>query len=287
MRLASFRTAGRSSYGIVKDEGVIDLAERTGIATLRGFLESGPPARAESYASAEPEVALEAIDFLPVVPDPRHIICVGINYASHIAEVVQAGIKRATPDKPSIFLRCIDSLTAHRQPLLMPRVSTSLDYEAELAVIIGRPGRYIAERDALAHVAGYACFNDGSLRDWQFHTNNITPGKNFPSTGALGPWLVTSDEIPDPQHLAIRTRLNGRTMQDGNTADMIFTVARIIAYISSFIPLVAGDVIATGTPDGVGFSRKPPVFLAQGDVCEVEIESIGRLVNEVRGEPIT
>jgi 2-keto-4-pentenoate hydratase/2-oxohepta-3-ene-1,7-dioic acid hydratase in catechol pathway len=278
MRLASYRIAGRSSYGIVNDEGVVDLAARTGIATLRGFLESGPPTRAERYANIAVDIALEAIAFLPVVPDPPHIVCVGINYASHIAEVVDAGIKRATPDKPSVFLRCVDSLVAHRQPLLMPRVSSSLDYEGELAVIVGTPGRYIAEQDALAHVAGYACFNDGSLRDWQFHTNNITPGKNFPSTGALGPWLVTSDEIPDPQRLAIRTRVNGKTMQDGNTADMIFGVARIIAYVSSFIPLAAGDVLATGTPDGVGFSRKPPVFLAEGDICDIEMSADGRAV---------
>jgi 2-keto-4-pentenoate hydratase/2-oxohepta-3-ene-1,7-dioic acid hydratase in catechol pathway len=278
MRLASYRIAGRSSYGIVNDEGVVDLAARTGIATLRGFLESGPPTRAERYANIAVDIALEAIAFLPVVPDPPHIVCVGINYASHIAEVVDAGIKRATPGKPSVFLRCVDSLVAHRQPLLMPRVSSSLDYEGELAVIVGTPGRYIAEQDALAHVAGYACFNDGSLRDWQFHTNNITPGKNFPSTGALGPWLVTSDEIPDPQRLAIRTRVNGKTMQDGNTADMIFGVARIIAYVSSFIPLAAGDVLATGTPDGVGFSRKPPVFLAEGDICDIEMSADGRAV---------
>ena len=284
MRLVSYRIADRSSFGVVNDQGVVDLAARTGVSTLRGFLESGPPARADRYANAAVDVALEAIDFLPVVPEPRHIVCVGINYASHIAEVVGAGIKRATPDKPSVFLRCVDSLVAHRQPLLMPRVSSSLDYEAELAVVIGTPGRYIAEQDALSHVAGYTCFNDGSLRDWQFHTNNITPGKNFPSTGALGPWLVTLDEVPDPQRLAIRTRVNGKTMQDGNTADMIFGVARIIAYVSSFMPLAAGDVIATGTPAGVGFSRTPPVFLAEGDVCEIEIESIGRLVNEVSRE---
>ena len=284
MKLASYRIAGRPSFGIVNADGVVDLGARTGVSTLRGFLESGPASRAERYEGDAVDSPLEAIEFLPVVPDPRHIVCVGINYASHIAEVVGAGIKRATPDKPSVFLRCVDSLVAHRQPLVMPRVSTSLDYEAELAVVIGVPGRYIAEQDALSHVAGYACFNDGSVRDWQFHTNNITPGKNFPSTGALGPWLVTADEVPDPQRLAIGTRVNDKVMQDGNTADMIFGVARIIAYVSSFMPLAAGDVIATGTPDGVGFSRKPPVFLAEGDVCEVEIESIGRLVNDVSRE---
>jgi 2-keto-4-pentenoate hydratase/2-oxohepta-3-ene-1,7-dioic acid hydratase in catechol pathway len=285
VKLASYRVDGRSSYGIVVDDGVVDLADRTAIATLRGFLEAGPAMRAQAHANARPDFALESVEFLPVVPSPRHIVCVGINYASHIAEVAQAGIKRTQPDKPSVFLRCVESLAAHGQPLLMPSVSSDLDYEAELAVIIGTPGRYIAEENALGHVAGYACFNDGSVRDWQFHTNNITPGKNFPSTGALGPWLVTSDDIPDPQRLAIRTRVNGNIMQDGNTADMIFGVARIIAYVSSFIPLAAGDVLATGTPEGVGFSRKPPVFLAEGDVCEIEIESVGRLVNEVRREP--
>ena len=285
MKLASYRHAGRSTYGIVAADGVIDLSTRTGIPTLRAFLEAGPPARAGRYASESPDVALSSIELLPVVPDPAHIVCVGINYASHIAEVVQAGIKRATPDKPSIFLRCTDTLVAHGRPLLMPRVSSDLDYEAELAVVIGAPGRYIPEQQALAHVAGYTCFNDGSVRDWQFHTNNITPGKNFPCTGALGPWLVTADEIHDPQRLRIRTRVNERTLQDGNTADMIFGVARIIAYVSSFIRLVPGDILATGTPDGVGFSRKPPIFLREGDVCEIDIESVGRLVNEVRREP--
>lgn len=285
MRLASYRIGDRASYGIVGNDGVIDLAKATGIPTLRDFLAAGPRAGAR-HASAAADFALEGLELLPVVPDPRHIVCVGINYARHVAEVAQAGIKRTIPDKPSVFLRCVDSLAAHRQPLLMPRVSSHLDYEAELAVVIGTPGRYIEERDALAHVAGYTCFNDGSVRDWQFHTNNITPGKNFPSTGALGPWLVTADAIPDPQRLAIRTRVNGATMQDGNTADMIFGVARIIAYVSSFIPLAPGDVIATGTPDGVGFSRKPPVFLAEGDVCEIEIESVGHLVNEVRREQV-
>ena len=284
MKLASYRIAGRPSYGIVAADGVIDLAPRTGIATLRGFLAEGSAARAERYAGAPPDAALDGIEFLPVIPDPAHIVCVVINYASHIAEVAQAGIKRATPERPSVFLRCTDTLVAHGQPLLMPRVSQSLDYEAELAVIIGTPGRYVAEHEALAHVAGYTCFNDGSVRDWQFHTNNITPGKNFPSPGALGPWLVTADEIRDPQRLAIGTRVNDRTMQDGNTADMIFSVARIIAYVSSFIPLVPGDVLATGTPDGVGFSRKPPIFLAEGDRCVIEIESIGRLTNPVRRE---
>jgi 2-keto-4-pentenoate hydratase/2-oxohepta-3-ene-1,7-dioic acid hydratase in catechol pathway len=284
MKLVSYRHCDRATFGLVSGDGVIDLARRTGAPTLRAFLEGGPAARAQRYASDAPDVPLDSIEFLPVIPDPRHIVCVGINYASHIAEVAQAGIKRTTPEKPSIFLRCTDTLVAHGQPLVMPRVSTSLDYEAELAVIIGAPGRYVAELDALAHVAGYACFNDGSVRDWQFHTNNITPGKNFPSTGALGPWLVTTDEIPDPQRLAIGTRVNGRVLQDGRTSDMIFSVARIIAYVSSFIPLAPGDVLATGTPDGVGFSRKPPIFLAEDDECVIEIEAVGRLVNPVRRE---
>jgi 2-keto-4-pentenoate hydratase/2-oxohepta-3-ene-1,7-dioic acid hydratase in catechol pathway len=286
MKIASFAVGARATYGLVTPDGIVDLAPRTGLATLRALLDAGGLAQAQTHASAPPDFALDAVDFLPVIPAPEHVVCVGINYASHIAEVASAGIRRATPDKPSIFLRCADSLVAHRQPLVLPRVSACLDYEAELAVVIGKPGRYIAQPDALDHVAGYTCFNDGSVRDWQFHTNNITPGKNFPSTGALGPWLVTCDEIEDPQRLRIRTLLNDRTMQDGNTSDMIFSVRDIIAYVSSFIRLVPGDIIATGTPDGVGFSRKPAVYMADDDVCTVDIESIGRLVNPVRREAV-
>jgi 2-keto-4-pentenoate hydratase/2-oxohepta-3-ene-1,7-dioic acid hydratase in catechol pathway len=180
-----------------------------------------------------------------------------------------------------VFVRFADTLVAHGAPLLRPGVSDQLDYEAELAVIIGKAGRHIPEGEALAHVAGYSCFNDASVREWQFHTTQITPGKNFAGTGGFGPFLVTADDIPDPHALKIRLLLNGAAMQSGNTSDLIFNIPKIIAYLSTFLALRPGDVIATGTPVGVGFSRKPPVFMRAGDVCEVAVEGVGVLCNPV------
>jgi len=284
MRLASFVTGGRATFGIVRNDGVTDLAQRTGCQTLAELLAAGGLKQAQRWQAATPDVGIDDVRFLPTIPNPCHIVCVGTNYASHIAEVAGAGIRRDTPSRPSVFLRAAGSLAGHRQPLVCPRVSECLDYEGELAVVIGSAGRYVAEQDALSLVAGYTCFNDASVRDWQFHTNNITPGKNFPHTGGLGPSVVTADEVAEPQHLRIRTRLNGEIVQDGSTADMIFNIAQIISYVSCFIPLVPGDVIATGTPHGVGFSRKPPLYMAPGDVCEVEIESVGFLRNPVISE---
>ena len=229
---------------------------------------------------------LADITLLPVIPDPVHFYCVGTNYADHLKEVQDAGVARPTPKAPALFTRFPETLAAKRQPILIPRVSDSLDYEGELAVVIGKAGRYIAEGEALGHVAGYACFNDASVRDWQFHTSQVTSGKNFFQTGGFGPWMVTVDEVPDPQVLTITTRVNGRTLQHGSTRDMIFSGAQIIAYASALIPLVPGDVIATGTPSGVGFSRKPPLFLLDGDVCEVTVEGVGTLTNPVSKERI-
>lgn len=286
MKILSFVHNGMPGVGILNGNGVVDLRRRANVSSLRALLESGGLASVESHATDEPDFSLQDVRFLQVVTDPRHVICVGINYSKHIDEAVDAGIDRKKPDMPSIFLRVAESLVAHGEPLLLPAVSRCLDYEGELAVIIGKGGRYIAAKDAQAHVAGYACFNDGSIRDWQFHTNNITPGKNFPGTGALGPWLVSADEIPDPHRLRIRTRVDNEIMQDGNTTDMIFKVPEIIAYISSFIPLAPGDVITTGTPEGVGFSRKPPRYLEAGETCEIEIEGIGTLVNPVATETV-
>jgi len=284
MKYVSFVANGLPSFGLVGDGGIVDLQARTKQPTLRAWLAAGGLADVRDHASAAIDFRWDDVRLLPVIPDPEHIACVGTNYRSHIAEVAEAGVQRTVPTKPSIFLRAAQTLAAHGQPLLLPHVSTCLDYEGELAVIIGTPGRYIAERDALSHVAGYACFNDASVRDWQFHTNNITPGKNFPQTGALGPWMTSAGEIPDPHHLAIVTRLNGQTVQEGNTTDMIFTVPAIIAYVSSFLALRPGDIIATGTPAGVGFSRNPPIFLAPGDVCEVAIDTMGTLVNPIETE---
>lgn len=281
VRLASYRVGEVESFGLVRDGRIVDLAGRTGCGSIAELLSRGNTATLERWTHDAPDHSLDDVTFLPVIPRPRHVICVGTNYASHVAEVAKAGVARTIPKHPSVFLRTVDSLTGHGQPIIRPRVSEALDFEGELAVIIGCPGRYVAEADALTVVAGYACFNDASVRDWQFHTNNITPGKNFPATGPLGPSLVTRDEVPDPQRLEIRTRLNGQTVQAGNTADMIFSVAQIISYASNFIALTPGDVIATGTPDGVGFSRQPPLFMRPGDVCEIEIEKVGFLRNPV------
>jgi 2-keto-4-pentenoate hydratase/2-oxohepta-3-ene-1,7-dioic acid hydratase in catechol pathway len=198
-----------------------------------------------------------------------------------LREVQQAGVARPKPQQPSLFIRYPETFVAHGQPLLMPKVSSDFDYEAELAVIIGKGGRYIDKAQALDHVAGYSCFNDGSIRDWQFHSSQVTSGKNFVGTGGFGPYLVTPDEVGDVGTLAIGLTVNGRALQSGNTADMLFSVADIVAYASAFLPLQPGDVIATGTPAGVGFSRKPPIFLKEGDVCEVHIDRVGILRNTV------
>lgn len=211
------------------------------------------------------------------IPHPGKIVCLGLNYVDHAKE---GG--NPIPDYPAIFLRATSSLIAHGQPLQRPACSDKFDYEAELAVVIGKPARHVSEADALSHVFGYACFNDGSVRDYQRKSTQWTIGKNFDGTGAFGPCVVTSDELPAGAHgLRIACRYNGETMQDGNTGDMIFPIARTIAILSEAMTLETGDVIITGTPAGVGYARKPPVFLRAGDVSEVEIEGIGTLRNPV------
>jgi len=223
---------------------------------------------------------LKAAEFLPVIPNPGKIFCIGINYADH-----QKEMGRGASDHPTLFLRFTDTLVAHEKAAWVPRISAMVDYECELAVVIGKAGRYIDQAHALDHVAGYTCFNDISIRDWQRHTTQFTPGKNFPRTGPLGPWMVTKDEIPDPHNLAIRTRLNGQVMQEASTSQLIFRIPELIEYISSFTEVAPGDLIATGTPSGVGFARKPPVFMKAGDVVEVEIEGIGVLKTRLEAEP--
>jgi len=285
MRLMSFIHARRPSFGAAIGEGVVDLGRRLGgrAASLKSFLAAGPELMAEARRLARPETvdyAQADVTFLPVIPDPGKIVCVGLNYRDHVAEATG----RDVTEKPVIFARFAESQTGHRQPLVRPSVSDKLDFEGELAVVIGKPGRRIAEVDALGHVAGYACYNEGSVRDWQRHTHQYTPGKNFASTGGFGPWMVTSDEIPDPARLTLETRLNGQVMQHSGTDLMIFPVPVVIAYVSTFTPLAPGDVIVTGTPGGVGSRRTPPVWLKAGDVVEVEISGIGTLVNPVADE---
>lgn len=285
MRLISFEDAGRAGLGIRLGQEVVDLARLDDDmpAGMPALLAKGPDflARlADRAANAEGRRPLQGLTLLPPVPRPGKLICIGLNYALHAKE---GG--NPIPDYPALFLRGPTSLTAHNQPMVRPRASTKLDYEAELAFVIGRRARHVSEAEALRYVAGYACFNEGSVRDYQRKSSQWTVGKNFDRTGAFGPELVTADEVPPGAHgLRIMTRLNGETMQDSTTADMIFGVARLVAILSEAMTLEPGDVVATGTPSGVGYARTPPRFLAPGDIVEVEIEGIGVLRNTVEDE---
>ena len=280
MKLASFTASGRASYGIVVGDGIVDLGAPLGARYpgLRAALAGNALGEIARAADAKPDLALADVHLLPPIPAPDKIVCIGLNYRAHAAE---AGLK--VPDHPSLFLRLVNTLVPHGGALVRPSLSSDMDYEGELAVVIGRGGRHIAASQALDHVAGYACFNDGSLRDYQ-RQHSVAVGKNFLATGGFGPWLVTSDEIPDPSQLTLTTRLNGAEVQRGETADMIFSVPQIISYVSDFTPLEPGDVISTGTPPGVGMARKPPLWLKPGDVVEVEISRIGVLRNSVVAE---
>ncbi len=277
MRLASFVARARATWGIVEGDEVIDLGAHW--PDLRTALAEAGRDAIEAAGDGAPRLALADVMLAPVVPNAGKILCVGHNYESHRVET-----GRDRTEHPSIFTRFADSQVAHGQPIRRPKVSTMLDYEGELAVVIGKPGRAIAEADALAHVAGYACYNDASVRDWQWHTKQFTPGKTFPGTGGFGPWLVTADEIADPAALSITTRLNGQVMQSQPTAEMIFPIPVIIAYISAFTPLAPGDVIVTGTPGGVGARRQPPVWMKAGDTVEVDIPGVGLLINPIEDE---
>ncbi|MES2384315.1 MAG: fumarylacetoacetate hydrolase family protein [Pseudomonadota bacterium] len=282
MKLLSYSLRGVPSWGALVNGRVVDLqaASHGRAPTLRSALAQLSLDAIEALASAHPAtIELSDIAWLPVIPDAAKIFCIGLNYDEHRIEA-----NRDKTAQPTIFLRLAASQVGHDEPLLLPPESERFDYEGEIAVIIGRGGRRIAEADAWEHVAGYAPYNDGSIRDWQSHTSQWTPGKNFPATGSFGPCMVTRGEIADGQELTLTTRLNGVVMQQASTAQLIFSIPRLINYLSTFIPLEAGDVIVTGTPGGVGFKRSPPVFMRAGDRVEVEVSSIGTLVNMVAAE---
>ena len=280
MKYASFlRPTGVPSFGRVEGDYLSDLGGEGGVTAPPDLKTALATAHSLADIPSGTPYALASVVLLPVIPNPAKILCVGHNYESHVKET-----GRAKADHPSIFTRFADTLIAHGQPIVRPRVSAHLDFEGELAIVIGRGGRAIRAGDALEHVAGYACFNDASLRDWQWHTSQFTPGKNFPATGGLGPWLVTADEAGDLATTHVITRLNGQVVQDQPIGDMIFSIPRIITYISSFTTLSPGDVIATGTPGGVGARRTPPLWMKAGDRIEVEIGAIGRLANRIIDE---
>ena len=270
MKLLSFTADGKEWFGAVSGDGVVTLNDRVGQSDLRAALAAGAMPAMQATAEARPDRRLADIKFLPVIPQPHKILCAGVNYRAHAAEV-----GRALPKQPSMFIRFADTLVGHDGAMIRPKVSDNFDFEGELAIIIGKGGRHIAAERALDHVAGYTCFVDGSVRDYQAFS--VTSGKNFPGTGPLGPWLVTTDEIPDPSRLTLTTRLNGTQVQHATTDQLIYSIPQIIAFCSDFTALQPGDVIATGTPEGVGHSRKPPLWMKPGDVLEVEIFGIGTL----------
>ena len=280
MSFVSFESSGHATYGVWE-------SEQTWLQVPANFQAQYPDLKSAIAANKLGElsavtrqggrkVLASESRLLPVTPNPGKILCVGLNYKSHVAET-----KRADSEHPSIFIRFVDSLSAHNAPLPRPATTTRFDFEGELAIIIGKGGRNIKQADAFDHIAGYACFNDGTARDWQRHTHQWIPGKNFPLTGPLGPFMATTQEIPDVNRLTLETRLNGEVMQHASLADLIFTLPVIIEYVSGFTPLSAGDVIATGTPGGVGDRREPPVYMKAGDVIEIEITGLGTLRNRV------
>jgi 2-keto-4-pentenoate hydratase/2-oxohepta-3-ene-1,7-dioic acid hydratase in catechol pathway len=282
MRLASYSIRSTASYGVVTDAGLVDLKTRLGetFPTIKALLAGAGIQQARRIAEkASADYRMEEVEFLPVIPDADKIYCIGLNYHSHRQET-----GRQETSFPTIFTRYANTQVGHLRPLIKPRVSENFDFEAELAVIIGKAGRYVPKDRALEYVAGYACYHDASVRDWQRHTSQWTPGKNFPGTGGLGPWMVTPDEIPDPSELTVVMRLNGQEMQHATTDLMIFSVPTLINYLTTFSQLVPGDVIATGTPGGVGFARNPPLYMKPGDIAEVEITRIGVLRNPVVAE---
>lgn len=280
MRFVSFRASGRARYGLVVGNGIVDLTTRRNEPDLKSLIAAGSLAdAANAYAGNKPDFALDAIEFDPLIPNPSKIICIGLNYHEHRNETKMTG-----DAYPATFLRFADTQLGHLQKVIRPKSSEQLDYEAELALIIGKGGRHIKERDAMAHVAGFSCYNDVSVRDYQRHASQWTPGKNFPATGPFGPWLVTPDEVGELAGKKIQTRLNRDTVQSSTLDMMIFPPARLIEYISSFTPLYPGDVIATGTPGGVGWVRKPPLWMKPGDTVEIDIEGVGILRNTIVAE---
>jgi 2-keto-4-pentenoate hydratase/2-oxohepta-3-ene-1,7-dioic acid hydratase in catechol pathway len=281
MKFATFKVNGTKSWGLIDGEQALDLGAllRDRFPDLKSAIAAGALTEVASLAGKAARYPVANITWLPVIPNPDKILCIGLNYETHRLET-----GRSEVENPTVFGRFANSQTGHLANIIRPRVSKDLDFEGELAVIIGKPGRYIARKDAWDHIAGYACYNEGSVRDFQRHTHQFTPGKNFPETGAFDPWMVTPDEAGDLAPLRLQTRLNGQVVQEATISQMIFDIPGQIEYCSTFTRLEAGDVIVTGTPGGVGSRRTPPLWMKPGDIVEVEIDRIGLLRNGVADE---
>jgi 2-keto-4-pentenoate hydratase/2-oxohepta-3-ene-1,7-dioic acid hydratase in catechol pathway len=282
MKLATYRHAGKEAYGAVAGDRLVPLSAKLSgkWPDLRAALRAGGlDALADAARSEAPSLKLSEVELLPPIPYPEKIICVGLNYRTHIEE---GG--RDTPTHPMLFARFPDSLVGHGQKMVRPKASQNYDFEGELAVIIGKLAHHVPRERAFDYIAGYSCFNDGSLRDFQRHTSQFLPGKTFWRSGSFGPYLVTKDEVPDVRALTLTTRLNGEVMQHAPVSDLLFDVPHLISFISQIAPLRPGDVIMTGTTGGVGGARKPPVWMKPGDKIEVEISSVGTLANDIVDE---
>lgn len=286
MRVLSFAVGDYASYGVVSGAGIVDVGRVLGAnaPTLGALLRAGELERALALGTGtKPTIGLDEIRYLPTIPDSEKIVCIGINYGNRNEEYKDGA---EAPRYPSVFMRTPGSLVGHQEPIWNPPESTQLDYEGEIVLVIGKAGRRIAAADAWSHVAGLSLMNEGSVRDWLRHSKfNVTPGKNFERSGSLGPWMVTADEIPGDRELRLTTHVNGELRQDDTTANLIFPFARLIEYLSSFMRLVPGDLIATGTPTGAGARFDPPKYLRDGDTVEVHVPEIGTLRNAIVDEP--
>ncbi|HWL23283.1 MAG TPA: fumarylacetoacetate hydrolase family protein [Ureibacillus sp.] len=276
MKLITFKHNNVEKFGIAKEEGIIDLTGKLEAHSIKEVLEKDLLSTLSTFENEEATIAYDAIEYLPVITNPGKIFCAGVNYDEHRLET-----KRDVLDNPTIFFRVADSQIGHNAALLLPPESDRLDYEGEIAIVIGKEGRRISEADAYDYIAGYSAYNDGSVRDYQLHSSQWGPGKNFTGTGAFGPWLVLKDEIEDGEVLSLETRLNGEVMQKSDTSYLLFSIPTLIAYTSTFTTLRPGDVIVTGTPGGVGAKRNPPVFMKEGDVVEIEVSKVGILKNTI------
>ncbi len=280
MRLVSFLVDNQARIGVIDGDGVIDLTDRGAGRSIKEVLQGDALERISELAAAQPaDLSLQELEFLPVVPDPGKVLCIGVNYKKHLVEM-----GRELPQYPWVFTRFADSFVGHGADMIHPSVSDQFDFEGELAVIIGRSAHRVAAADAFDYVAGYCCFKDGSIRDYQRHSGQFTPGKNFLHSGSMGPWMVTKDEIGDVQDLELETRLNGEVVQSASTGDLIFDIPKLIEYCTTFTRLHPGDIIATGTPGGVGAARKPPLWMKPGDTIEISISEIGVLRNTIADE---